>query len=727
MYNEATSFSSLAPSYFDHGYSVVPIKLGVKHTGINNWKNIDFEQTSQNYSNYGIAIECGKSGIIALDIDVENEDAKKEIKAILPPIYCGKVGNPNRLPTMFFQKTKDHSDIRTMSGIELIIDARICVLPPTIHPDTKKPYYWVGKNLLEVDVDDLPILETSLLNDIIKIADKYLVKTENSNSEISKSDGTRCNHGSHIKLMEVAMACIHQAYSIDETVKAVIEHDLKINDKISYFLCNSDKVIKVKDKAYNAYQFVLKMYESNLKNKKIDKIPLAKSYEFEIIENNKIEVDDSEDEKIENSVFEKQIYPKWEGIADKIFQHIYESSSQKRSRFSWASTMSVLGTVFGNCVRYQNTLTNTYAMLLTKSTYGKDNPLFAPQNFFSECDRIDLIGNGKPRSDQAIIMSLESQNTRIDTIDEMSDLLKGMGNNKSSTFGIAQTYNTLYTSGNKLFSGAKTKGERDRKNGNAFGVIGKCFSPCISILGATTDSGFSSSITRDLLNDGLGSRFFYFFDMEFKRTNKNIKPFHQIDSDIKEFLTYWDNLRPDKNIDLNALNLSSSPRFEIPEITLTKEAKAFRESFIDKIDDMKLETHNEGGDIDVLYARSITSLDKIAIMQCLSKAAFTAAVKYCKIELSDMEFASNAIDAINKEAKYHLGLTVNDSPYKKKANRVKSILSKKKDISLSELLRKTNWTGKELKEVLDTLVMSDIVKIEKIKTSRRDKTIINLR
>lgn len=32
----------------------------------------------------------------------------------------------------------------------------VCVLPPTIHPKTGKPYEWIGKPLLECDLDDLP-------------------------------------------------------------------------------------------------------------------------------------------------------------------------------------------------------------------------------------------------------------------------------------------------------------------------------------------------------------------------------------------------------------------------------------------------------------------------------------------------------------------------------------------------------------------------------------------
>jgi hypothetical protein len=42
---------------------------------------------------------------------------------------------------------------------ELLCRSRFCVLPPTIHPNTERPYRWIGTPLHEVDFHALPIIE----------------------------------------------------------------------------------------------------------------------------------------------------------------------------------------------------------------------------------------------------------------------------------------------------------------------------------------------------------------------------------------------------------------------------------------------------------------------------------------------------------------------------------------------------------------------------------------
>jgi hypothetical protein len=42
---------------------------------------------------------------------------------------------------------------------ECLFVRKLCVIPPTIHPDTGQPYRWIGRPLHEVDFSDLPIVE----------------------------------------------------------------------------------------------------------------------------------------------------------------------------------------------------------------------------------------------------------------------------------------------------------------------------------------------------------------------------------------------------------------------------------------------------------------------------------------------------------------------------------------------------------------------------------------
>ena len=42
---------------------------------------------------------------------------------------------------------------------EYLFGPRFCVISPTLHPDTKRPYAWIGKPLLETNFEERPIVE----------------------------------------------------------------------------------------------------------------------------------------------------------------------------------------------------------------------------------------------------------------------------------------------------------------------------------------------------------------------------------------------------------------------------------------------------------------------------------------------------------------------------------------------------------------------------------------
>jgi hypothetical protein len=42
---------------------------------------------------------------------------------------------------------------------ECLFTKRLCIIPPTIHPDIRQPYRWFGRPLHELSFDELPIVE----------------------------------------------------------------------------------------------------------------------------------------------------------------------------------------------------------------------------------------------------------------------------------------------------------------------------------------------------------------------------------------------------------------------------------------------------------------------------------------------------------------------------------------------------------------------------------------
>jgi hypothetical protein len=42
---------------------------------------------------------------------------------------------------------------------ECLFFKKLCVIPPTIHPETGQAYRWIGTPLHEIDFNELPIVE----------------------------------------------------------------------------------------------------------------------------------------------------------------------------------------------------------------------------------------------------------------------------------------------------------------------------------------------------------------------------------------------------------------------------------------------------------------------------------------------------------------------------------------------------------------------------------------
>jgi hypothetical protein len=77
--------------------------------------------------------------------------------------------------TLFFRGAIDNfSYNRNVKGIQermvdVLGEGRQTVLPPSIHPDTKQPYYWVGEKALENSrIEDIPEIPANAIEIIAK-------------------------------------------------------------------------------------------------------------------------------------------------------------------------------------------------------------------------------------------------------------------------------------------------------------------------------------------------------------------------------------------------------------------------------------------------------------------------------------------------------------------------------------------------------------------------------
>jgi len=146
-----TIFADNAPAYFKAGLNVIPLYEREKRPVLMDWSRfaeapIPPELQKEWISKYpksNIGLALGPvSGVIVIDIDTDNPDHIAAIMSVLPPSPWSRKGKKGMMLAYKYSPIKTHR-IKNISGETLVecLSARTqCVLPPSIHPDTKLPY-----------------------------------------------------------------------------------------------------------------------------------------------------------------------------------------------------------------------------------------------------------------------------------------------------------------------------------------------------------------------------------------------------------------------------------------------------------------------------------------------------------------------------------------------------------------------------------------------------------
>jgi hypothetical protein len=95
-------------------------------------------------------------------IDIDRDELVRVSELYLGSPVSGRIG---RKGIVYFVRVRGivQNPAFNVTGhgkvAECLFHKKLCVIPPTIHPDTDLPYRWVGRPLLEVDYRELPLVE----------------------------------------------------------------------------------------------------------------------------------------------------------------------------------------------------------------------------------------------------------------------------------------------------------------------------------------------------------------------------------------------------------------------------------------------------------------------------------------------------------------------------------------------------------------------------------------
>ena len=169
-------FGEWAAAYRERGFYPRPIELGSKACKIKGWQRPDeeigkaeLERWVAQYGQQGIGLLMGSplpDGTTLGVLDVDDDRYIGIGKAVLNNAICGRIGKKGvaifvrvkgavKNDTFKVQQTGGSLPMQTA---DLLLNGKLCVIPPTVHPVTEQAYRWIDEPLLTFDALALPLI-----------------------------------------------------------------------------------------------------------------------------------------------------------------------------------------------------------------------------------------------------------------------------------------------------------------------------------------------------------------------------------------------------------------------------------------------------------------------------------------------------------------------------------------------------------------------------------------
>ena len=140
-----------------NGFSPLPIRMDKKRPRGDGWSRycvtprtaaeIDAHWYQHPWD--GVGVCGGYSGLVLIDIDTDDRPIIERVLSVLPPVRVARLGSKGLVAfflappgTVIGSKRLKGLDRRAL--VEILADGRQALVPPTIHPTTRRPYVWTS-------------------------------------------------------------------------------------------------------------------------------------------------------------------------------------------------------------------------------------------------------------------------------------------------------------------------------------------------------------------------------------------------------------------------------------------------------------------------------------------------------------------------------------------------------------------------------------------------------
>ena len=695
---------------FEMGYAPIALRKDKKIPIFNGWQQFSNKLPTEDLVNcwetdyqkglFNIGVVCGRaSDLIAIDIDVDD----KELMSIVPQSSVRKRGGKGEVRFFRYRESqgiRHFSDFLGVGVLDILSDGSQTVLPPSIHPETMKPYYWLTDDtLFNTKSSDLPMFDDSWLKDFELWLERRNKKIEQTvgvdRSTLTTSGGGNRNN----KLKSIVTSMRARGCDEREVIDEIYNYDLH---KHSPRLFSDSKEQKKYQTEEDAYNNAARFY-SSVNNSLISRGVIR--YE----KDNKdiiLDFDDAITEEAKKDAFKPVKYPEPRGIM-KMFKDICElKSAGKQDATGLGGSIAMMSAICSNrfvteC-RGLTSCPNTYVINLGYSSFGKEMAQTMLHDILGESG---IIGSGSFRSSVSVIMNLPKQQERLDIIDECSSILSAMGAKDGHSSQTVELLSELFTKGP-----TKYHGQTSLTNGENFGA---CYNPHISILGSTTPKGFKASVNKEIAAKGLLPRMLLFFQQEIgdyggRKSRENVEEkIEELKCLVNKILSFEKKIHPEFNeVNIIAIkqdkekrDISQGVRYLHTVIPMTDEAHYawldYEESCYNK------KKVDPDGFESAFIGRFAELAAKLALLDAVS-------LGYTKIEIDCLRWAIDVVESQWHNAKPLYDVAHAENKTEGDIIRVLNFIKESGIIDRSALTRKCRWIElRFFNQAIQTLIETD--------------------
>jgi len=533
-----TPYAALGAKLVDMGYSAIPVLPGTKRPGSmaqGRWHgDMDWQRFCDRlptdiesgiwsrWDNAGVCVALGKASgnLIAMDVDTDNQSIQRAIESVLPPSPVQKAGRKGY--TSFYRASAGLvSRAYNVNGervLDLLAHGKQTLLPPTLHPDTQKPYYWLTEDTLEhVAPDHLPFIGDDVadrLGAILAPFGYYAPVERPASSDGADSLFREVNDRALERLdLWVPLLGIDAKRNHNGTWRGRAIWKGAENCNVSF----SSQGIKDfgSDLGMTAIDAVMASHSSDFATAEKwlrDTLGFKEPPPVRLL---KLEKRAEAVAVVEKAAPIPIYAPPGKvdafdpaqagGLLKLIAEWIHATSIRPSREFAMLSAISFVATFAGR--RYVGPTglgTNLYLIGVARTGGGKGAPLAAAKTLIFGAGLPWLYGSGAQASDSSIENMVRRSPACLMTVDEVGMWMQDMSGRNAAGFQRAMKKSLL-----ELYSASASGGiwtGKDRAGSLVQSSSEPVHIPTMSLLGMSTQTEFYKGISEDNLRDGLVAR-----------------------------------------------------------------------------------------------------------------------------------------------------------------------------------------------------------------------------